>query len=135
MVNFIHVSFGITSFILCLITVVFGAKTAGKFGKSRISKTSFKTHKFLSITTGILVTISFLLGLFTSGGFEPEIELELEGPHFWTGLTAFILILLQILPSLIIKKRKKIRLIHRYIGYMLFIILLIQLVSGILRID
>ena len=130
----IHIIFGISSFTLCFITVMLGLKTAGRFGKSKITRKTFKMHKFFSIITSIFVIISFSLGFIASEGFEFEFEFEGEGIHGITGLLAVLLILIQIIPSLIIKKRKKIRLIHRLSGYLLLIDLSYHLITGILRI-
>ncbi len=128
-----HIIFGISSFTLILITVIFGTKNAGRFGLSRITKNTFNTHRILAIITGIIVVISFSLGILVDNVLNIEYTFEFGGIHGLTGLIAVILVFLQIIPSLIIKKRKKIKLIHRIIGYLLVIDLAVQLTTGILR--
>jgi hypothetical protein len=129
----LHITFGISSFTLCLITALLGTKNAGRFGKSKITKNTFNIHRILAIITGIIVIISFSLGFVLGNGLTIEFTFEGGGFHGLTGLLAVILVLLQIIPSLIIKRRKKIKLIHRIIGYSLLINLTVHLTTGILR--
>jgi len=128
-----HIIFGISSFTFCLITVLLGTKNAGRFGESKITKNTLNIHRILAIITGIIVIISFSLGFVLGNGLNIAFTLEGGGIHGLTGLLAVILVLLQIIPSLIIKRRKKIKLIHRIVGYSLLIDLTVQLVTGILR--
>ncbi len=65
---------------------------------------------------------------------EFEDELELENIHGIIGLSVFLLALVQIIPSLLIKKRIKIKLMHRFIGFILLILMILQLISGISKI-
>ncbi|KKN03416.1 hypothetical protein LCGC14_1107870 [marine sediment metagenome] len=129
----LHIIFGISSFTLCLMTVLLGTKNAGRFGESKITKTTFNIHRILAIITGIIVIISFSLGFVLGNGLNIALTFEGGGIHGLTGLLAVILVLLQIIPSLIIKSRKKIKLIHRIVGYSLLIDLTVQLTTGILR--
>ena len=129
----LHIIFGISSFTLCLMTVLLGTKNAGRFGESKITKTTFNIHRILAIITGIIVIISFSLGFVLGNGLNIALTFEGGGIHGLTGLLAVILVLLQIIPSLIIKIRKKIKLIHRIGGYSLLIDLTVQLTTGILR--
>ncbi|HDZ18385.1 MAG TPA: hypothetical protein ENH75_08845 [archaeon] len=128
-----HIIFGISSFTLCLTTVLFGTKNAGRFGLSRITKNTFNIHRTLAIITGMVVIISFSLGFVLGNGLNIILTFESGGIHGLTGLLAVILVLLQIIPSLIIKRRKRIKLIHRIVGYFLLIDLTVQLIAGILR--
>ena len=114
-------------------TVLLGTKNAGRFGESKITKTTFNIHRILAIITGIIVIISFSLGFVLGNGLNIALTFEGGGIHGLTGLLAVILVLLQIIPSLIIKSRKKTKLIHRIVGYSLLIDLTVQLTTGILR--
>ncbi len=128
-----HIIFGISSFTLCLITALLGTKNAGRFGKSKITKKTYNIHRILAVITGIIVIISFSLGFVLGNGLNIELTFEGGGIHGLTGLLAVILVSLQIIPSLIIKRRKKIKLIHRIVGYSLLIDLTVHLTAGILR--
>lgn len=126
-----HIILGISSFTFCLLTVILGTINAGRFGKSRITKKAFIIHRILATLTGIIIITSFSLGFVIGNGLN--IEFTFEGIHGLTGLIAMILVLAQIIPSLIIKRRKKIKLIHRIIGSALLIDITIQIATGILR--
>ena len=128
-----HIILGISSFTLSLITVLIGTKNAGRFGESRITKNTFKIHRIFAIITGIIVIISFSLGFVLGNGLNITFTFDAGGIHGLTGFIAVILVLIQITPSLIIKRRKQIKLIHRIVGYSILIDLTIQLTSGILR--
>ena len=129
----IHVVIGGSAFFFCLITAILGATMAGRFGKKKINKKIFKSHKFLSIFAGFLMITAFLV-MIEEGEIEFEGELEFENLHGLFGMLIFIFALLQVVPSLVIKKRKKIKMLHRYIGYILLILVTVQFFSGLSRI-
>lgn len=129
----LHIIFGISTFTFCLLTVILGTINAGRFGKSKITKKTFVIHRILATITGITVIISFSLGFVLGDGLNIVYTFEFGGIHGLTGLIAVILVLLQIIPSLIIKRRDKIKLIHRLVGSLLLIDLTVQLTTGILR--
>ena len=89
----IHIIVGISSFFLCVITAILGATMAGRFGKERINKKVFKTHKYLSILTGLFMITAFLI-MAIEGELEFEGEIEAESLHGAFGFAIFLLALL-----------------------------------------
>jgi hypothetical protein len=51
--------------------------------------------------------------------------------HGRFGLAVVVVALLQVIPSLVVKKRKKIRKLHQILGYALPFLVLIQVILGI----
>lgn len=126
----IHVVLGIGSFILGVIVIILGAINAGRFGESRVSKRVYKSHKYISLIFALIATISFFWGISSLIIEGHEI---FQSIHSWTGLFIVIISVLQITPSLTIQNRKKLHNLHKYLAYILLIIISIQLITGIIQ--
>ncbi len=60
------------------------------------------------------------------------IILELHG---WIALIALMVVILQVSLSITIKERAKLRSIHLYLGYGLFVILALQVILGLILVS
>jgi cytochrome b561 len=123
----IHMSFGISAFFVCLFIVILGMINAKRLG-IKPNKITFKIHKYISLILIALLAASFFTEAiyFITGTGEDDFE-----AHGYIGLTALILSIAQVIPSLLIKARKKIKLIHSLFGYIIFLLMIIQLLTGL----
>ncbi len=127
-----HIIFGTTALLLCVITVLLGAMFIGRIGDSRGHKELYKFHKYSGIITGIFVVFTFIFMIlppFFSG------ESIILGIHGWIAVFALIIVIIQVSLSLLIKDRKKLRKSHLYLGYILLILLTLQVVNGLMLVS
>lgn len=125
-----HAIMGITSFILAILMPIFGAMIKGRIKRIK-GINLLKIHKRLAILLGSLLIIMFPYGLWVTTW---HFSLKMYFPTSFHGLLGFaiaILAILQVLPSLLTKKRKLLRIPHTIIGYLLPLLLTIQLIWGI----
>jgi len=122
-----HGTIGITSLIIVASVVIAGATLKGRIKK--ITKTNIlKQHKWLAISFGFFILGVFLYGLWMTTRFSRFIPTSIHGK---IGLTIAVIMILQVIPSLLIKKRTKIRAIHRIFGYTLISLVILQVTWGI----
>lgn len=121
---------GIITFLVIIPTAVFGAMLKGRIRRIK-GVNLLKIHRKLAILFGSLALVTFFYGMWiTTWRFTSSVSLPASF-HGSLGLIILILTALQLIPSLIIKKRQKIRIPHRIIGYTLPAIMVIQLIMGI----
>jgi len=124
-----HATTGIISFLLAALIIVFGLMLKGRIRRVK-GINIVKVHKRASILLGIFVLETFRYGLwFSSWRYEFKISLP-ESFHGQLGLTILVLAALQLIPSLIVKSRRKIRIPHMILGYTLSALIIIQLLLG-----
>ncbi|MFX1479873.1 MAG: hypothetical protein ACFFCI_17280 [Promethearchaeota archaeon] len=127
-VDFIfHIVLGTMSFVSCLISVLLGALFSGRIGKSKGHSELYKIHKWSGVITGIMVIATYIYMILPpifSGGI---IILQVHG---WFATFALIIVVIQVILSLMYKKRSKIRLLHLYMGYALLGMLTFQIGFG-----
>ncbi len=127
-----HIIFGTTSLILSGVTILIGAMFAGRIGDSRGHKELYKLHKFSGIVTGIFVVFTFIFMILPPYFSGETIVLELHG---LIALITLIVVILQVSLSVTIKERTKLRSIHLYLGYGLFVILTLQVILGLIMVS
>jgi len=101
----------------------------GRIGDSKGHKEIYVLHRWVSIITGIAVIFTFIFMILPPFFTGSEIVL---GIHGWIAVIALIMVVSQIIVSLIIKDRSRIRIYHRYFGYILMILLSMQGVIGLI---
>lgn len=122
-----HGTIGIVSLIIVVSIVIAGATLKGRI--KRITKTNtLKLHKWLAISFGFFILGVFLYGLWVTTRFGKIIPVTIHGK---LGLFIFIVVISQVIPSLLIKKRTKLRTIHRILGYTLISLVILQVTWGI----
>jgi hypothetical protein len=125
-----HAIMGITSFLLAIIMPTLGAMIKGRIKRIK-GINLLKIHKRLAILFGSLLIIMFPYGLWVAewhSGFKMYFPTSLHG---LLGFAIAILAILQVLPSLLIKKRKLLKIPHTIIGYTLPLLVTIQFILGI----
>lgn len=129
---------GIPSLFFLIAVILMGARLAGrlKTPQDRKGVNLFGIHKKFGVFFAFLVIVTFIIGLWGrifhgELFFWEDSELSIAIIHGWFGLLITILALLQVVPSIVTKDRGRIRRLHLIIGYLLLIVIIIQILSGI----
>ncbi len=121
-----HALIAISSLVLMIYTLTIGAMLKGRI--KTISGNIFKLHKRGGIYFGAFILGSFIYGLWMKLQHEESI---LSSVHGKLGLIILTIVVLQIIPSLVLKNRAKYRRLHKIIGYSLAPVLIIDASWGL----
>ncbi len=131
----VHALMGTSSLLLSLFAAVSGVARAGRIrmvnGASLIG-----AHQKIAIYLDFFVVCSFLLGLW-SRLYMGELPFWLVARpldvvvHGWFGLTVMIFAIAQILACFLLKRRILPRRIHKFFGYPVTLLVIIQTVLGL----
>lgn len=131
----VHAFMGTSSLLLSVFAAVSGVARAGRIrianGTSLID-----AHQKIAIYLDFFVVCSFLLGLW-SRLYMGELPFWLVARpvdvvvHGWFGLTVMIFAVAQALTCLLLKRRMLPRRIHKFFGYPMTILVIIQTVLGL----
>ena len=125
-----HAIAGIIVFSAIVFVPTFGAMIKGRIKRIK-GFGVFKAHRRLAILLGSFVLVTFLYGFWvTTWRYEFRISLP-TSLHGRLGLAILVLAALQLIPSLVIKRRQKIRIPHRIIGYTLPVLIILQVILGV----
>lgn len=113
--------------ILMVVVILTGAVQKGRFRTIRLHQV-FRYHKMASTWFSLFVIGTFILGLLTTMGHGEPL---LESPHGIVGLTLVVMAIIQLVPSLLIRKRARIRALHRVVGYAIVPVFILQTVLGL----
>jgi hypothetical protein len=113
--------------ILMVVVILTGAVQKGRFRTLRLHQV-FRYHKMASTWFSLFVIGTFILGLLTTMGHGEPL---LESPHGIVGLTLVVMAIIQLVPSLLIRKRARIRALHRVVGYAIVPVFILQTVLGL----
>jgi hypothetical protein len=116
-----HALIAIISLALMIYTLTTGAMLKGRIKRS--SGNVFKLHKRGGIYFGALILGSFIYGLWIRLQYGESIISSIHGK---LGLVILIIVILQLIPSLVLKNRLWYRNFHKIIGYALAPILIID---------
>jgi len=122
-----HAILSIIGLVLAISVVVTGAELTGRF-KRKVGAQTFKIHRVISILFSIFMIGSFIYGLLITSEND---TLLLSSAHGWLGLIIVIFAVLQIFPSILIKKRIKIKYPHMIFGYSLLVLVVLQVILGL----
>ena len=106
--------------------VVAGASIAGRL--SRPGPGTYGEHRFQGILFGLLMGVSFGLGLVVTAMNGKPLFGSLHG---WLGLAVAVLATFQVVSSLLVRNRRRLRPIHRLVGYGTALLLLLQAGLGL----
>jgi len=123
-----HAIVSIIGFIFALLILITGAKLTGRIKKID-GLNSFNLHRAASILFSLFMVGTFFYGLLVTSGHETP--LLSSSVHGWLGLLIVIFALLQVIPSVFIKKRNKIKFPHMMIGYSLVFLVMLQIIVGV----
>lgn len=122
-----HAVASIIGLILMVTAVLTGMVQKGRIRTIQLHHI-FRYHKMASTWFGLFVIGTFVLGLLTS---LEHGEPLLESPHGIVGLVLVFMAIIQLVPSLLIRKRDRIRVLHRVTGYAIVPMFIIQTILGI----
>jgi hypothetical protein len=121
-----HAIVSIIGLVFAILVVYNGAKLTERIKGKKGAKT-FKLHRILSILFGITTIGTFFYGLWVTSQHGTPVLLSVHG---WLGLIITLFALAQLLPCLFVKKRTRIKIPHMIIGYILLVLVIIQVVWG-----
>lgn len=123
-----HAILSVIGFIFGIIILLTGGSVKGRFKKPKIGNI-LKLHKINSILFTIIVIFTFFYGLWITSRHEDAVLLT--SFHGIIGLTILIFSILSLILSPCISKKKIGSKIHSTLGYIMVILLFIQLILGI----
>jgi hypothetical protein len=121
-----HALVGLAVIVLLVLALVEGAMLTGRIQKG--SGNSFAPHRRAGLFLFSLLLGAFFYGLWTRLLHDEPL---LRSVHGWLGLIIVIIAALQILPSLMTGERRKLRPIHRLLGYSLAPLIVIEATLGL----
>jgi hypothetical protein len=129
-----HAITGTISLIFAVLVAVSGATLRGRV--KRIQGLNFSLHKKFGISLVLLIGVTFVYGSYARwlhGEYLFWQHTEPFEPVFkgWLGLVIIIIAVAQVLLSLFVKDRRRIRKLHMAIGYALVLLLIIETAVGI----
>jgi hypothetical protein len=115
--------------------VLVGAMLAGRI-KRKQGKNLFSLHRKITFYLVFLIVATFFYGLWArvSHGellFWQHAEPVVTVVQGWFGLIVTIIAIVQVLPCLIVKDRRKTKRMHMILGYVLLLSLVVQTFLGI----
>jgi hypothetical protein len=130
-----HALAGIFSLVFSVAAAVLGAMMVGRIRKMQ-GVNLFRLHRKITIYLALLIVGTFFYGLWdrTSHGeplFWQHVEPLATVVQGWFGLVVTIITVVQIVPCLAAKDRRKTRKLHMILGYALVLSLVIQTFLGI----
>ncbi|MFO8077821.1 MAG: DOMON domain-containing protein [Thermoplasmatota archaeon] len=122
-----HAIVSVIGLVLAVLVVYYGAKLTGRIKGKKGAKT-YKIHRIISILFGITMIGTFFYGLWVTSQHGSPVLLSVHG---WLGLIIALFALAQLLPCLFVKKRTMIKIPHMMIGYILLVLVIIQVIWGV----
>jgi hypothetical protein len=126
-----HAVTGMIGLVLMIVVILTGAQQAGRIHSSSLLHT-FRYHRMAGTWFSIFVIGTFLLGLLTTMGHDEPL---LASPHGITGLVLVLMAVLQLAAGLLIRKGAGMRVVHRYTGYAMVPVFVLQMMLGILAVE
>lgn len=121
-----HALIAIISLVLMIYTLATGAMLKGRI--KRTSGNIFNSHRRGGIYFGAFILGSFIYGLWIK---LQHGEFIIASIHGKLGLIILIIVVLQVIPSLVLKNRAKYRRLHKIMGYSLAPVLIIAASWGL----
>ena len=121
-----HAISGITGLVLAVGVLITGAMIRGRIKKPE-GTSLFKLHRKVSVLFGLFVLGTFFYGLWIRSQHDEPI---LASVHGWLGLVISLIVIAQIILCLAVKERRKIRVLHMFLGYAAAFLVVIQTALG-----
>ena len=114
--------------------VVYGAKLVGRLKKTQ-GVNLFRLHRKIGVFIAVLIIVTFFHGIWDrifmgEPFFWQHSEPLVTVSHGWLGLAIMVVALMQVVPSLVVKDRKRISRLHMIFGYTLLMLVVIQICLG-----
>jgi hypothetical protein len=123
-----HAVTGIIGLILMIAVILTGAQQAGRIHAVPLLRT-FRYHRMAGTWFSLFVIGTFLLGLLTTMEHDEPL---LVSPHGITGLLLVLMAVLQLAAGLLIRRGTGMRVVHRFTGYAMVPVFVLQTTLGIL---
>lgn len=125
----------IVSFLFLVAAILFGAMLVGRLKGTR-GVNLFRLHRKIGVFFAILIVVTFIHGFWDRILMDEPFFWQHTYPlvtvlHGWFGLVLTIMALLQVVPSLAIKDRRKTKKLHMILGYSLLIMIIIEISLGV----
>jgi hypothetical protein len=113
-------------FLMCVV-ILTGAAQKGRSRTIRIYHI-FRYHRIASICFSLIVIVTFILGLLTMLEHGEPLLISLHG---LVGLALITLAIVQLVPSLLVRERIRIRFAHMVVGYTIIPFYIVQMILGL----
>jgi hypothetical protein len=124
-----HAVTAFTGLALMIAAVLSGAVQKGRIRRIHI-RNAYRFHRMASIGFCLFVIGAYVLGILTTMKFGGQL---VKYPHGVVGLILVLMAVVQLVPSLLVKKRAGIQTLHRFIGYALVPAFILELIIGLFR--
>lgn len=121
-----HALVGLAGVLLLICAVVMGAMLTGRI--KRGEGDIFKLHKKRGMLLGSILLGTFFYGLWIKLAHNEPV---LRSVHGWLGLIILLLVAQQIIPSLYLSDRSRLRGPHKVLGYALVLLIVIDVCWGL----
>jgi heme A synthase len=122
-----HAIFSVIALILSIIMIITGGLITKRYKKPKMKK-AFKTHKIVTRSFFVIILITFFYGLWITSTHDAPL---LNSIHGIIGLIIIISTILALLLNPCFVKNNKISKIHSYFGFLILVLVLIQIIFGI----
>lgn len=125
----------IPSFLFLIVTILFGAVLVGRLKRPQVVNL-FRLHRKIGVFFAVLIVVTFIHGFWDRILMGEPFFWQHTYPlttvlHGWFGLVLTIMALLQVIPGLAIKDRRKTRKLHMILGYTLLMVIIVEIFLGI----
>jgi hypothetical protein len=117
----------IVGLVLMCVVILTGSVQKGRIRTVRIHHI-FRYHRIASICFSFIVIVTFILGLLT---MLEHGEPLLSSLHGLVGLALVVLAVVQLVPSLLVRERIRIRFAHMVVGYTIIPLYIFQTILGL----
>jgi cytochrome bd-type quinol oxidase subunit 2 len=122
-----HALLSVIALILSIIMIFTGGLITKRF-KKPIMKNAFKTHKIVTRSFFVIILITFFYGLWLTSTHDTPL---LNSAHGIIGLIIIIFTILALLLNPCFVNNKKVSKIHSYFGFVILLLVIIQIIFGI----
>ena len=116
--------------VLLVVVIISGAVQKGRIRVIHIPEV-YRFHRTVSTGFGLFVIATYSLGILTTLKFGGQL---IKFPHGIVGLVLLLMVLFQLVPSILIRKRAGIQALHRFTGYAIVPVFLAEITIGLTKI-
>lgn len=124
-----HAVTAFTGLALMIAVILTGAVQKGRIRAIRIPGV-YRFHRMAGIGFGLLVIGTFVLGILTTLRYGGHL---FKFPHGIAGLVLVLLVVVQLASSLLARRRAGIQVLHRFTGYAIVLVYLLEVIIGLAR--
>lgn len=125
-----HAATASVGLVLLVSVIISGAVQKGRIRRIHITNV-YRFHRTVSTGFGLFVIATYILGVLTTLKFGGQL---VKFPHGVIALVLLIMVMFQLVPSLLIRKRARIQVLHRYTGYAVIPVFFTEIAIGLTKI-